>query len=147
MTTKVTTGGTKQLKFAVSIGIILVSLAWLSYGGIQETKTYYVTVPELQASRDNHQRRYRVAGTVVAGSIRRAAHRVEFQLQEAGKTLPIVYIGTEPLPDTLTDGSQAVADGRYQQDGTFNAQMVQAKCASKYEAAAARAQSGPETEQ
>src|SRR5438128_769657 len=83
MAKALTNGGAKQLKFAAGIGIILTALAWLAYGGIQETKTYYVTVPELQASRDGHQRRYRVAGTVVAGSIRRTVHRVEFQLQEA----------------------------------------------------------------
>lgn len=133
----------RKAKFGIGIVLVVIVLGWLAYGGIQESKTYYVTVAELQASRDAYQRRYRVAGNVVPGSIRRVGTRVEFQMEAGGKTLPIVYVGTEPLPDTLRDQAQAVADGRYQQDGSFRAQMVQAKCASKYEAAA-KAASGSE---
>ncbi|OYT68461.1 MAG: cytochrome c biogenesis protein CcmE, partial [Chloracidobacterium sp. CP2_5A] len=40
----------------------------------------------------------------------------------------------DPLPDTFRDGAQALADGRMQPDGTFHANRIQAKCASKYEA-------------
>ena len=42
--------------------------------------------------------------------------------------------GTAPLPDTFKDGAEALCDGSYQADGTFEAKTVQAKCASKYEA-------------
>src|SRR5579885_2748653 len=122
----------KKLKFGIGLGIILMTLGWLAYSGIQESKTYYVTVAELQSKQDAAHKRYRVAGNVAAGSIRRSPGRVEFKLEEAGKFLPIVYTGKEPLPDTLQDGAQALADGRYQQDGTFHAETVQAKCASKY---------------
>jgi cytochrome c-type biogenesis protein CcmE len=74
-----------------------------------------------------------VAGDVADGSIQRAAGRVQFQLKQGAQLVPIVYTGTDPLPDTLRDGAQAVADGRYE-GGTFHAEAVQAKCASKYEA-------------
>ena len=129
----------KILKFGIGLGIILTMIGWLAYSGIQEGKTYYITVGELQAKSDAHQRRYRVGGNVAAGSIRKAAGRVEFQLEQEGKTLPVVYTGKDPLPDTLQDGAQAMADGRYHQDGTFQAETVQAKCASKYEPAAMQA--------
>lgn len=123
-----------QVKFIVGIGLILGVLAWLAYGGIQESKTYYVTVSELKSIREPIHRRYRVAGDVVPGTVHRVGTRVEFQLQQGGQTLPVVYVGTEPLPDTLRDKAQAVADGSYQADGHFQAQTIQAKCASKYEA-------------
>ena len=125
----------KKLKFAVGFVIILGTLGWLAYSGIQESKTYYVTVSELLANPSASHRRFRVAGDVAPGTIRRSERRVEFTLQQEGKLLPVVYTGTEPLPDTLMDGAQAMADGRYQKDGTFHAETVQAKCASKYEAA------------
>ncbi len=131
-----------QVKFAVGVVLILIVLGWLAYGGIQESKTYYVTVAELKASPDGYHRRYRVAGDVVPGSIHRIGSHVEFQLEQGGKTLPVVYTGTEPLPDTLKDKAQAVADGRFQPDGNFQAQTVQAKCASKYEAAVPPAGNG-----
>ena len=44
-------------------------------------------------------------------------------------------IGGDPLPDTFTDKAQALVEGRPAQDGRFVAEHVQAKCASKYEAA------------
>lgn len=132
----------KKIKFGVGLGIILMTVGWLAYSGIQESKTYYVTVAELQAKADASHRRYRVAGNVAAGSIRRAPGRVEFRLEEAGKLLPVVYTGKDPLPDTLQDGAQAMADGRYQKDGIFQAETVQAKCASKYAPAAMKAGNG-----
>ncbi len=133
----------KKLQFAAGIAIILTTLGWLGYSGIQESKTYYVTVAELLASADATDRRYRVGGDVAAGSIKRSERRVEFQLQQEGKLLPVIYTGTEPLPDTLTDGAQAMADGHFQEDGTFHAETVQAKCASKYEAAAPTSEANP----
>src|SRR5260370_6895356 len=77
----------------------------------------------------------RLGGTVAAGSIRRLSGRVDFVLEGEGKTLPITYIGSDPLPDTFVDKSQALVEGRPATDGRFVAEVVQAKCASKYEAA------------
>ena len=77
----------------------------------------------------------RLAGTVAPGSIRHTPGRVDFTLEEQGKTLPISYIGSDPLPDTFVDKSQALVEGRPGDDGRFVAEHVQAKCASKYETA------------
>ncbi len=128
--------GRKNWRFAAGISVILTTVAWLAYSGIQESKTYYVTVSELVDSQQLQERRLRVAGDVTAGSILRDDGRVNFQIEQGGKMLKIVYTGSEPLPDTLADGAEAIADGRYQSDGTFHAEAVQAKCPSKYEAAA-----------
>ena len=126
--------GRKKWSFAAGIVVILATVSWLAYSGIQESKTYYVTVSELAANRDLQDRRLRVAGDVTTGSILRNDGHVNFKIQKDGKILQVVYTGTEPLPDTLQDGAEAIADGRYQSDGTFHAEAVQAKCPSKYEA-------------
>jgi cytochrome c-type biogenesis protein CcmE len=125
--------GKKKWPFAIGIVIILTTVGWLAYSGIEESKTYYVTVSELLSAPNTAHRRFRVAGDVASGSIQRSAGRVQFQLQQGAQLVPIVYTGTDPLPDTLRDGAQAVADGHYE-NGTFQAEAVQAKCASKYEA-------------
>jgi cytochrome c-type biogenesis protein CcmE len=39
------------------------------------------------------------------------------------------------LPDTFKDGAQALVEGKMMPDKHFVAEQVQAKCASKYEAA------------
>jgi cytochrome c-type biogenesis protein CcmE len=123
----------RKWHFVAGIVIILSTIAWLGYSGIQESKTYYVTVSELLANPDAGGLRFRVAGDVATGTIQRAVGKVEFQLQQGTELIPVVYTGVDPLPDTLVDGAQAVADGRFE-NGTFHAEAVQAKCASKYEA-------------
>ena len=133
----------KTLQFTLGIVIILATLGWLGYSGVQESKTHYVAVSELFASSEAHHRRFRVAGDVAAGSIQRADGRTRFQLQQEEKLLTVVYTGTDPLPDTLVDGAQAIVDGRYREDGSFYAETVQAKCASKYEPAAVKAGKTP----
>ena len=40
------------------------------------------------------------------------AGRMDFVLEEQGKTLPVSYVGTDPLPDTFVDKSQALVEGR-----------------------------------
>jgi cytochrome c-type biogenesis protein CcmE len=130
----------RRAKFGVGIGVILVSLGFLAWMGYGESKTYYHTIAELQTlggPARNH--RIRVGGTVAPGSIQRLSGRVDFVLQGEGKTLPVSYIGAEPLPDTFVDKSQALVEGHPQPDGRFVAEHVQAKCASKYEAAPGQA--------
>jgi cytochrome c-type biogenesis protein CcmE len=122
-------------KFAVIIVAIIGTLVWLAAGGINETKTYYKTVAEVeQMGGEVMGKRLRVAGDVEEGSIVRAGREVRFVLVQEQLKLPVVYDGVEPLPDTFRDGAQALADGRMGEDGTFRANKIQAKCASKYEA-------------
>jgi cytochrome c-type biogenesis protein CcmE len=122
-------------KFAILIVLIIGTLAWLATGGINETKTYYKTINELQAMKDPYGKRIRVGGDVVPGSINRAGKEVSFIIKQDATQLKVVYNGTDPLPDTFKDGSQALADGKLGNDGVFRANKIQAKCASKYEAA------------
>ncbi|HKV64390.1 MAG TPA: cytochrome c maturation protein CcmE [Candidatus Acidoferrum sp.] len=126
----------KQVKFGVGIGVIVVSMALLAWLGYGESKTYYHTIAELETLRGSEKnQRMRLGGTVAQGSIRHLTGRTDFVLEGEGKTLPITYIGTDPLPDTFVDKSQALVEGRPGPDGRFVAEVVQAKCASKYEAA------------
>jgi len=125
----------KKAQFAIAITIVLATLVWLAVSGVRESKTYYVTIKELQGMGDEAlAKRLRVAGNVAPGSIKRQGNRVEFILVEEDRRMPVVYTGTEPLPDTFVDSSQALADGRYTREGVFEAKKIQAKCASKYEA-------------
>jgi cytochrome c-type biogenesis protein CcmE len=123
----------KFLKFGGVTVLILVSLAYLAYTGVQDSKSYYVTIKELQGMGDGaYSKRLRVAGNVVPGSIKRNGTHVDFMLKENDLTLPVSYSGTEAPPDTFKDDSQALADGSFGRDGVFHAKQLQAKCASKY---------------
>ena len=123
----------KYLKFGSVTVLILLSLAYLAYTGVQDSKSYYVTIKELKGlGKEAYAKRLRVAGNVVPGSIKRSGTRVDFLLKEQDLTLPVSYTGTEAPPDTFKDDSQALADGRFGTDGVFHAKQLQAKCASKY---------------
>ena len=128
----------KKLKFGIGIGIILAVVAWEAVSGFEQSKTYYVTVNELthgQASRHH----VRVGGTVAADSIVRSGGVLKFRLAQDAQTIPVTYVGTDTLPDTFKEGAQAIVDGDYAA-GEFRAEKIQAKCASKYEAAPTGAQ-------
>ena len=126
----------KQAKFGIGIGVIVLSMAFLAWLGYGESKTYYHTIVELQTLKGaDLTHRMRLGGTVQPGTIRRLSGRVDFVLLGEGKTLPVSYVGSDPLPDTFVDNSQALVEGRPAPDGRFVAEHVQAKCASKYEAA------------
>ncbi len=113
--------------------IILLALGYLAYTGVQESKSYYVTIKELRGMGDEaYTKRLRVAGNVQPGSIKRSGTNVNFVLVENEQLLNVVYNGTEPPPDTFKDSAQALAEGSFGHDGVFHAKQIQAKCASKY---------------
>jgi cytochrome c-type biogenesis protein CcmE len=122
----------KYLRFGVAMAVILVALGYLAWTGVEQSKSYYVTLQELQTLDGRYEKRLRVAGNVVPGSIHRQGSRVQFELKENDLALPVDYHGTEAPPDTFKDDSQALAEGKYGRDGVFHANQLQAKCASKY---------------
>ena len=125
--------GRRYVRFGAVIAIILLSLGYLAYTGVQDSKSYYVTIKELSAMGNGaYSKRLRVAGNVVPGSIKRQGTHLEFLLVEQDRTLPVVYSGTEAPPDTFKDDAQALAEGKFGRDGVFHATNIQAKCASKY---------------
>jgi cytochrome c-type biogenesis protein CcmE len=126
----------RQAKFGIGIGVIVVSMAFLAWLGYGESKTYYHTLAELDTLKGSARtERMRIGGTVQNGSIHRMTGRVDFVLEGEGRSLPVSYVGSDPLPDTFVDNSQALIEGRPSADGRFVAEHIQAKCASKYEAA------------
>src|SRR5262245_23725865 len=110
------------VKFTIVVAGIIGTLAWLAAGGINETKTYSKEIAELNAMGSRAlEERLRVGGDIEKGSIVRDGKEVRFVLTQQQLKLPVVYRGTEPLPDTFRDGAQALADGKMRPDGVFEA--------------------------
>jgi cytochrome c-type biogenesis protein CcmE len=127
------TQGKTFLKFGGATVVILLLLGYLAYTGVQDSKSYYVTIKELHSMGDSaYTKRLRVAGNVQPGSIKRNGTHVHFVLVEQDQILSVDYTGIDAPPDTFKDDSQALADGSFGRDGVFHAKALQAKCASKY---------------
>jgi cytochrome c-type biogenesis protein CcmE len=125
--------GMTYLKFGAATVVILLLMGYLAYTGVQDSKSYYVTISELHKMGNGaYSKRLRVAGNVQPGSIKRTGTHVQFVLVEQDQLLSVDYTGTEAPPDTFKDDSQALADGSFGHDGVFHAKGLQAKCASKY---------------
>jgi cytochrome c-type biogenesis protein CcmE len=121
------------LKFGAATVVIMLLLGYLAYTGVQDSKSYYVTIKELRTMGDSaYSKRLRVAGNVQPGSIKRTGTHVQFVLVEQDQNLQVDYTGADAPPDTFKDDSQALADGSFGRDGVFHAKALQAKCASKY---------------
>lgn len=129
-------------RIGVAAVIVLGTIGWLAYSGYGAGKSYYVTIPELTGMGTKaYSSRLRVEGYVQPGSIVQDGPNVTFVLNQfeshtanatSGRLLKVVYKGSEPPPDTFKDDAQALAEGTYGRDGVFHANVLQAKCASKY---------------
>ncbi|HEX3745982.1 MAG TPA: cytochrome c maturation protein CcmE [Bryobacteraceae bacterium] len=124
----------KYGKFAALITIVVGTVVWLAVTGGKQSQAYYKTVNEVHdMGTKAYGQRLRLEGNVATGSIQHVGAQTEFVLEYQNTRMKVLYTGTDPLPDTLKDGAQALADGRLGQDQVFRAGAVQAKCASKYE--------------
>jgi cytochrome c-type biogenesis protein CcmE len=130
------------LRIGGAVVLILGTIGWLAYSGYGSSKSYYVTIAELGVMGDKaYHSNLRVEGFVQPGSIQQDGTHVDFVLNEyeshspkaaTGRLLKVSYKGIEPPPDTFKDDAQALAEGTYGRDGVFHANVLQAKCASKY---------------
>lgn len=125
----------KQLRLTVGIVVIVGAIVYFAMAGFEEGKAYYKTIDELSEMGPNAQgKRLRVGGIVSEGTIERDGRELTFRIEQEEQTLSVHYVGTAPVPDTFKDGAEAIVEGRQLPDGTFEADHIQAKCASKYEA-------------
>jgi cytochrome c-type biogenesis protein CcmE len=126
-------GRTRPVVFVGGVIVIVLALAYLVYGGIQQGATYWVTVGEL-LSRDPSvpQDRVRLGGTVVPGSVTwDGSHQhLRFAVTDGAKSIPVRYSGI--VPDIFREGRQVVVEGRITPDGAFAATTLLAKCPTKY---------------
>ena len=133
-------GRSKGWRKLVVAGVVIVAaLALFLYATTRSNAQYFLTVEELmdrEAEMVGHD--VRVSGFVVPESISydAAALHLEFDIVDRiGSSLePLrVIVDGEPLPDQMNDEAEAIIEGRLQPDGTFRAEALMMKCASKYE--------------
>lgn len=124
----------KNLRILIGVAVVVTAIVYFGVSGFQEGKAYYKTLEELDAMGDRaYGKQIKVAGIVTDGSVERKSDGLHFRLEQNDLNLTCVYTGGSPVPDTFKGGVEAVCEGRYREDGTFETKKIQAKCASKYQ--------------
>ena len=126
-----------RTKFLVGGLLVLSTSGYLMASSIESTGMYYLTPTELAAKVGGddsfHDTGLRVGARVVPGTIVRdpGGKSVAFRMTDGARTYPVRYRGI--IPDTFTDSVDVVVEGRLRRDGVFQATVLTAKCASRYE--------------
>ncbi len=125
----------KNRKIAIAIGAVLLVFSYLVYGGVKEAKVYYLTVTELKERMPSvYREKVRVSGKVVPGSIKKEEDGgLRFRISDGNETIEVRYKGV--VPDIFRDGVEAIVEGKYSPENVFFANVLLAKCPTKYESA------------
>lgn len=122
-----------KLKFILPLLVILSLISWLVFAGVKDSMVYYITVDELLEDVPRiYGQKVRVSGTVVRGSIQNElSDSLRFTIEAGEGRLNVEYDGI--IPDIFTDGVEAVVEGKLSSDNVFVADLLLAKCPTKYE--------------
>lgn len=130
----------KQYRFILGSLVVAGGLIYLLATGVKQSSATHMTLPSLMTQLPHEELRgQRIqlgGGTVVPGSIKwdEYHHRPQFTITDGLHTLQVRYTGNTVLPDTFKDEAIVVLEGHYLVDQQFfDAQVVFAKCPSKYE--------------
>ena len=136
-----------RTKLAIAGIILSGAFGYLAFAGMQKGWVYFVSVEQYLAEPQQFRdQRVRLHGRVSAEGFdaRKALLTAQFQLTSAAvgsnASLPVVYRGV--LPDLFEVGRDVVIEGRRDPAGTFQADVLMTKCASKYESGSPHAKAG-----
>ncbi len=120
--------------FAIS-GVVLVVVCWIWWVSTnpasEQALVKFLSVQQLFS--EEQAERIRLGGLVADESIKLDENNYmscNFDLQEGEAILPVDFVGVRP--DLFKNGAEVIVEGIYM-NGVFEADILQTKCASKYE--------------
>ena len=123
----------KRKKFLIVFVVLALALGYLIMVAIQNSAMYYLSVDELLAKgQETVGQRVRLGGKVAEGSVHAVptGTTLHFEATDGQKKVPITYNGV--VPDAFKPGGDVVVEGVLTAEGAFNADVLLAKCPSKY---------------
>jgi cytochrome c-type biogenesis protein CcmE len=112
--------------------VIVVALGFLVYRGLGNATLYFRTADEAVAQREQlGNRRFRIEGTVVRGSVRERGDALEFRIVSKDTTVAVVHRGNQP--GLFKPGMPVVLEGRFAEGSpTFNSDRILVKHSENY---------------
>ena len=122
----------------VSICVVVGALAYLALGNFWDNLVYFCTPSEVKAFAPDCQKKVRVGGMVVKGTVK--AHQnqdqvgLTFKLTDGEATIPVTFEGIPP--DLFKEGQGAVVEGYWTDDHhddyQFISNLIMAKHSEDY---------------
>jgi cytochrome c-type biogenesis protein CcmE len=123
----------------VTLLVMVGAVVALFLVGFKEAAVYATTVDKLMASKgESVGKKLRMEGELVPGTLVKRDQPCEYRFTVHGETsrVPVRYAQCV-IPDTFRDvpqgGVQVTVEGALTANGEFEASLVMAKCASKYD--------------
>jgi cytochrome c-type biogenesis protein CcmE len=143
---KLEAGRSKAVLWVLVGLVVVVGMGLAAISMVGGSVLYYKTPTEVltQQSADP----VRLAGQLVQGSVTEdASGATVFKITDGKSTVPVVYRGgaTTALTTASKPGTQMVAEGSLQADGSFSATNLLAKCPSKFQTAKVPAETAAES--
>jgi cytochrome c-type biogenesis protein CcmE len=124
----------RRKRMWVVLGILggVAAAATLAMMASRENIMFYFDPTQIASGQAPHNKRFRVGGMVVKGSVQRDPGSIEvrFLLSDFAHEVPVKYAGV--LPDLFREGQGVIAHGTMDSHGTFIADEVLAKHDEKY---------------
>lgn len=131
----------KHGRFMVGLVGVAAIVSYLIWTGVSDTMVYYLTPTELlarvKADPSFRKMGVKVSGKVVAGTFERVPGPLLYRFRVRDLSDPTAAFEVEyrdVIPDTFTDQSEVVLEGRLDANGVFQATTLLTKCGSRYEA-------------
>ena len=131
----------RNSRFYIGLVGVAMVVTFLIWTGFDKAMVYYLTPVELMAKAADddtfHDIGVKVSGRVVKGSYQKGEGAFEHHFSVVDLERDDAHFRVEYrdiLPDTFSDETEVVVEGRLRRDGVFEATTVLTKCGSRYEA-------------
>lgn len=109
---------------------VTLAIGWLLWQGLGDATVYFRTADEAVAQREKlGDRRFRVEGVVVRGSVEEADGAVRFTIEENGATVPVTHRGDPP--ELFQPDIPVVLEGHWSGD-RFASDRIMVKHSEEY---------------
>ncbi len=124
----------KNPKWLMSVGAILIAIIIGVILLRSSASNYYLTPGELMSKSNLVGNRYRVAGTVVDGSLRwkQSVAQLKFKIRypKEKQILSVIYKGVPP--SGMENDPQVIVEGTMSSNASFLADKILVRCPSRY---------------
>ena len=122
-----------RIKMLVAGLVLTASVGYLAVAGVKSGWVYYLHVDDFVQDTAYQNRRVRLFGLVDQENVEVAPALLtaKFDLHGESVSIPVHYQGV--VPDTFKPGGEVMVEGKLDDAGVFQADILMTKCASKYQ--------------